>query len=80
MDSKRFLSRIAKLADKLADKLEKDKGFPQAENMRQFNALVGEYSKLLEVIQEKATDQAGQDIEEILMKGKKGAYEALLQD
>ncbi|SPD74178.1 hypothetical protein PITCH_A210003 [uncultured Desulfobacterium sp.] len=82
MSPDRTLSRIAKMIDKLAEKLERDKAFPSTENLKQFNNLVAEYSKLLSTINAKTAkgDQGEQDLEDILIRGRKGAYERLLEE
>ncbi|SPD74320.1 hypothetical protein PITCH_A230006 [uncultured Desulfobacterium sp.] len=81
MGPERTLSRIAKTIDKLAERIEGEKGFPKSEDIKQFNALVAEYTKLLSTINEKpGKGQGEQDLDDILIRGKRGAYEALLHD
>jgi hypothetical protein len=78
MSPDRTASRVAQLISKMADRLEKEKAFPSTENLKQFNALVAEYSKLLSTINEK-TDKS-QDSQGFLIRGRKGAYERLLEE
>jgi|GEM_PF-6199578 hypothetical protein len=80
MSPDRTLSRLAKLLDQLATKLEKG-AFPEKGQLSEFNALVAEYSKLLSTINEKpGKGQGEQDLEDVLIRGRKGAYESLLED
>jgi hypothetical protein len=62
----------------MADRLKTEKGFPKSEDIKQFSELISKYTALLSTISEKQCK--GQDLEDFLIRGRKGAYEDLLQD
>ncbi len=81
MSPERTLSRIAKLIDRLSDQLEREKTFPEKGRLNELTQLVSSYTGLLSAIGERSAQSHGeQDSEDILIRGKRGAYERLLQD
>jgi hypothetical protein len=82
MDTKRLLSRVAKLIDRTSDKIEALETLPEKGLIAEVGGLLERYTDLLRAINDQGgTGKGGQQtLEEILLHGRRGSYESLLED
>jgi hypothetical protein len=80
MEAKRLLSRVAKLIDRMSDKIETRADLPEKGLLSEVGGLLERYTALMRAINEQSGSGEAQTSEDILKNGIKGAYDKLLFD